>query len=80
PGDDVVIVANFSNVPMPSLNIGFPRDGQWHVLFNSGATVYDPDFKDGDSFDTAATPGARDGLNFNGNVGVGPYSVVILGQ
>ena len=25
-------------------------------------------------------PGDKDGLNFNANVGVGPYSVVILSQ
>src|SRR5229473_1782875 len=80
PGDDVVIVANFSNVPMQNLNIGFPRQGQWHVLFNSGASVYDPGFTNGDSFDTTASPGAKDGLNFNGNVGIGAYSVVILSQ
>ena len=79
-GDDVVVVANFSNVPLPILNIGFPRGGQWHVRFNSGAKVYDPSFENGDSFDTAANPGGKDGLNFNANVGVGPYSVVILSQ
>jgi 1,4-alpha-glucan branching enzyme len=79
-GDDVVVVANFSNVPLPSLNIGFPRGGQWHVRFNSGAKVYDPSFENGDSFDTTANPGGKDGLNFNANVGVGPYSVVILSQ
>src|SRR5499433_3779865 len=79
-GDDVVVVANFSNVPMRNLNIGFPRKGQWHVLFNSGATVYDPGFVNGDSFDTTATPGSKEGLNFNGNVGIGPYSVVIFSQ
>jgi 1,4-alpha-glucan branching enzyme len=79
-GDDVVVVANFSNVPLPSLNIGLPRAGQWHVRFNSGAKVYDPSFENGDSFDTTANPGGKDGLNFNANVGVGPYSVVILSQ
>jgi 1,4-alpha-glucan branching enzyme len=79
-GDDVVIVANFSNVPVPTLNIGFPRGGQWHVRFNSGAKVYDPSFENGDSFDTVANPGGKDALNFNANVGVGPYSVVILSQ
>ena len=79
-GDDVVVVANFSNVPLPSLNIGFPRGGQWHVRFNSGAKVYDPSFENGDSFDTTANPGGKDGLNFNANVGVGPYSIVILSQ
>jgi 1,4-alpha-glucan branching enzyme len=58
-GDDVVVVANFSNVPLPTLNIGFPRGGQWHVRFNSGAKVYDPSFENGDSFDTTATPGRQ---------------------
>jgi 1,4-alpha-glucan branching enzyme len=79
-GDDVVVVANFSNVPLPTLSIGFPRGGQWHVRFNSGAAVYDPSFKNGDSVDTVANPGGKDGLNFNANVGIGPYSVVILSQ
>jgi 1,4-alpha-glucan branching enzyme len=79
-GDDVVVLANFSNVRMQNLNIGFPRGGQWHVRFNSGANVYDPGFIDGDSFDTIATSGSKDGLNFNANVSVGPYSVVVLSQ
>jgi 1,4-alpha-glucan branching enzyme len=79
-GDDVVVIANFSNLPLPNLNIGFPRPGQWHVLFNSGANLYDPGFINGDSFDTTANSGGKDGLNFNANVGVGPYSVVILSQ
>ena len=79
-GDDVVVVANFSNVPFQNLNIGFPRGGQWHVLFNSGASIYDSGFVNGDSFDTTANPGGKDGLNFNANVGIGPYSVVILSQ
>jgi 1,4-alpha-glucan branching enzyme len=79
-GDDVVIVANFSNVPLPTLNIGFPHGGQWHVRFNSGAKVYDPSFENGDSFDTTANPGGKDALNFSANVGIGPYSIVILSQ
>jgi len=45
-----------------------------------GAKVYDPSFENGDSFDTTASQGGKDGLNFNANVGVGPYSVVILSQ
>jgi 1,4-alpha-glucan branching enzyme len=80
PGDDVVVVANFSNVPFQNLSIGFPRQGLWHVLLNSGAAFYDPGFVNGDSFDTTANPGGKDGLNFTGNVGIGPYSVVILSQ
>jgi 1,4-alpha-glucan branching enzyme len=79
-GDDVVVVTNFSNLPLQNLNIGFPRQGQWHVLFNSGANLYDPGFINGDSFDTTANSGGKDGLSFNANVSVGPYSVVILSQ
>jgi 1,4-alpha-glucan branching enzyme len=79
-GDDVVVVANFSNVSLPALNIGFPRGGHWHVRFNSGAKVYDPGFEKGDSFDPVANPGGKDGLNFNADVGIGPYSVVFLSQ
>jgi len=79
-GDDVVVVVNLSNNALPDLNIGFPRQGQWHVRFNSGAKVYDPAFENGDSFDTTASPPGKDGLNFNANVGVGSYSIVILSQ
>jgi hypothetical protein len=49
------------------------------VLY-SGAAGYDPDFKDGDSFDVMTKPGTMDGLSFNGDVAIGPYSVVILLQ
>ena len=64
-GDDVVVVANFSNVPLSNVNIGFPRQGQWHVRFNSGASVYDPSFTNGDSFDTTANSGGKDGMNLS---------------
>jgi len=80
PGDDVVVVANFSNSPIQNLNIGFPRQGKWHLVFNSGANVYDPGFVDGDSSDTIANPASKDGLNFSANIGIGPYSVVIFSQ
>jgi 1,4-alpha-glucan branching enzyme len=79
-GDDVVVVVNLSQRDFHPANIGFPRLGKWTVRFNSGAAIYDPEFKNGDSFDTTANPGQKDGLNFNGDVGIGPYSVVILSQ
>ena len=50
------------------------------MRFNSGANVYDSGFINGDSFDTTANSGGKDGLSFNANVDVGPYSVVILSQ
>ena len=79
-GDDVIVVVNLSNQDFHALNIGFPCAGKWAVRFNSGAAVYDPEFKNGESFDTTANPGAKEGLGFNGDVGIGPYSVVVLSQ
>ncbi len=80
PKDDVVVVVNLSNQSFPSYNLGFPRGGTWKVRFNSGASIYDTGFNGGDSLDTQAIPGQMDNLNFNGNVGLGPYSVIILSQ
>jgi 1,4-alpha-glucan branching enzyme len=79
-GDDVVVVVNLSYRDYHPVNLGFPRGGKWVVRFNSGAAAYDPEFKNGDSPDTVAQAGAKDGLGFNADVGIGPYSVVILSQ
>ncbi|HVO31961.1 MAG TPA: alpha-amylase family glycosyl hydrolase [bacterium] len=80
PGDDVVVVANFSTVAFQNYVVGFPRSGTWHVRFNGDWTGYSPLFDDTPSNDVNAGGPARDGLPFSGAVGVGPYSVVILSQ
>jgi 1,4-alpha-glucan branching enzyme len=80
PGDDVVLVANFSSVGYPSYNIGFPRPGAWRVRFNSDARVYSPRLGDFPGYDTTAGPGGNMGMPFNGNVGLGPYTCLILSQ
>ena len=75
-------MANFSNVPLPALNIKDARaeDNGMCGWAGVGAKRGSPSFQNGDSFDTTANSGGKDGLNFNGSVGVGPYSVVILSQ
>ncbi len=78
--DDVVIVANFANTSYTSYNIGFPRGGTWRVRFNSDWNGYDASFANTNSYDTTANAGAKDGLNYNGNVGIGPYTMIILSQ
>lgn len=79
-GDDVVIVANFSYQGFTDYNIGLPRGGRWRVRFNSDWVGYDAEFGDWNTLDTNAVLGAKDGLNYNANVAVGPYSIVILSQ
>jgi 1,4-alpha-glucan branching enzyme len=80
PGDDVVIVANLRDTAHSSYTIGFPRPGTWYVRFNSDSTAYSPDFSNEPGYDTTATDGACQGMPCNGNVGIGPYSVLILSQ
>ncbi|MBI2932418.1 MAG: alpha amylase C-terminal domain-containing protein [Planctomycetes bacterium] len=79
-GDDVVIVANFADRTFTNYNVGFPRGGMWRVRFNSDWSGYSGDFGNTLGYDTEAQWGSKDGMAFNGNVGVGPYSVVVFSQ
>jgi 1,4-alpha-glucan branching enzyme len=80
PRDDVIVLANFSATPLPDYRIGVPRAGRWRVRFNSDWDGYDPEFETVDSVDADATREPRDGLRHTLQVGLGPYSVVILSQ
>jgi 1,4-alpha-glucan branching enzyme len=80
PGDDVVVVMNFSNQSIPTYRIGFPRDGQWWVRFNSDWNGYSPDFSSFPGNDAATEPIPWQGLPFSANIGIGPYSALILSQ
>jgi 1,4-alpha-glucan branching enzyme len=80
PGDDVVVVLNFANQTVPTYRIGFPREGQWWVRFNSDWDGYSPDFGNVPGYHTVAEPVAWQGLPFSGNIGIGPYSGLILSQ
>jgi 1,4-alpha-glucan branching enzyme len=80
PRDDVVVVLNFANRSYPSYTLGFPRGGLWKVRFNSDWSGYAGDFGNAASYDTTAgTPGV-DGMPSQGNVGIGPYTALILSQ
>ena len=78
--DDLVVVANFSDTTFPSYTIGFPFAGTWHVRFNSDSNAYSDlnDFGAVNSYDTTAGSGGYDGMPYSGNVGIGPYSLIVL--
>jgi 1,4-alpha-glucan branching enzyme len=80
PGDDVVVVANFADRAYDSYAVGFPREGCWRVRFNSDWDGYSADYSNRLGYDTVAEAGARDDMPFHANVGIGPYSVLILSQ
>ncbi|MEZ5162457.1 MAG: alpha amylase C-terminal domain-containing protein [Fimbriimonadaceae bacterium] len=79
-GDDVVIIANFSNQSWTNYQIGLPRGGQWNVLFNSDWNGYSADFGNTFTANATAVNVPRDGLNFSAGFDIGPYTTVILSQ
>jgi len=82
PGDDVIVVGNFSNRTWNHYIIGFPRPGKWKIRFNSDEKKYHNDFG-GVGEDCAyveAKAGLYDKFLWNGAVSIGKYSVLILSQ
>ncbi len=80
PGDDVVVVANFSSRWFSDYRIGFPRGGRWYVRFNSDWNGYSSDFGNTRTLDIDANGGGRDGMGQSGSFELGPYSAVIFSQ
>jgi 1,4-alpha-glucan branching enzyme len=80
PGDDVIVVANFSTLPLVDLAMGLPRPGRWRVRLNSDSMVYDPQFGGGIANDLDADGGPLDDQPQSGLVSVASYAVVILSQ
>ncbi|MGC4046872.1 MAG: alpha-amylase family glycosyl hydrolase [Armatimonas sp.] len=84
PGDDVIVVANFSNATQEDYTIGFPREGTWTLRFNSDAKIYSELFGDFPSGDVTTTPteneSGQDGFGYQGNLSIAPYSVLIYSQ
>ena len=80
PGDSVVVVVNLAAQAQDDYVIGFPEPGLWQVRFNSDGAAYDPEFSNHATLDVQTTDEERDGLPHQGQLGIGPYSVVILSQ
>ncbi|HEU5090220.1 MAG TPA: alpha amylase C-terminal domain-containing protein, partial [Roseiflexaceae bacterium] len=80
PGDNVVVVANFSSNVYENYSIGMPGPGAWHVRFNSDWEGYDAEFGKTFTADVEAMPESQDGQPARGALTIGAYSVVILSQ
>ncbi len=80
PADDVVVIANFFHEAQVGYVIGFPVAGTWKLRFNSDWQGYSDDFSNHPSTDAIAAPGPCDGLSFQAEVALGPYSVLIFSQ
>jgi 1,4-alpha-glucan branching enzyme len=81
PRDDVVVLLNFANRSYDAYRIGLPRGGRWRVRLNSDWRGYSSVFTDHPSFDLTAFVGDHaDPMPFGGDVGLGPYTALILSQ
>ena len=80
PGDDVVVVANFSHEARGVYRIGFPREGLWKLRLNTDWSGYSEDFGGSASQDVQTEEVECDGMPWSAEVSVGPYSAVIFSQ
>jgi 1,4-alpha-glucan branching enzyme len=80
PGDDVVIVANFSPTAFPVYRLGMPDDGLWRARFSSDDSSYSPMFSGHPTSDVEAEAWPKDGQPASADVSVGPYSLVVYSQ
>ena len=80
PRDDVIVVVNFANRGYDSYRVGLPADGLWRVRFNGDWRGYSSVFSDHRSDDFWASPLGRDDMPWSGDIGIGPYTAIILSQ
>ncbi len=80
PRDSVVVVANFSQRGYESYRIGLPAVGLWKVRFNSDWNGYDAEFGNFFTYDTEAEEQPLGEMPLSGNIGIGPYSAIVLSQ
>jgi 1,4-alpha-glucan branching enzyme len=80
PGDDVVIVANFSVAPRMGYRIGLPRAGTWNVVLNSDSSTYSSDYANIGPVAVNADGPAYDGLGQSGLIDIQGYSALIMTQ
>jgi 1,4-alpha-glucan branching enzyme len=80
PKDSVVVVVNMTNQNCDGYVIGFPRAGLWKTRFNSDSYNYGPNFANHPSPDVETRGEGADGITCSGEIGIGPYTVVIFSQ
>ncbi|WP_367872758.1 alpha-amylase family glycosyl hydrolase [Luteolibacter sp. Populi] len=80
PGDDVVIILNFSNRTWEDFDLGLPRGGRWSCRFSSDWSGYSPDFGNHGGHPVEATAQPKHGMDYQGRFALAPYSALIYSQ
>jgi 1,4-alpha-glucan branching enzyme len=80
PGDDVIVILNFSHRSWTNYVVGLPREGTWECRFSSDWGGYGPDFGNHGGHAVEAVAEPRQGLGFHARFELAPYSAVIYSQ
>ena len=80
PGDDVVVILNFSTVTWDLYRVGLPREGTWWCRFSSDWSGYSGDFSNVGGYPVTAEPAPKDGMGHSAGFAIGPYSALIYSQ
>ena len=80
PKDSVIVVVNMANQTLHGYVIGFPKSGLWKTRFNSDSLFYGATFSNHSTPDVETRGEGVDGLPCSGEIGIGPYTLVIFSQ
>ena len=80
PGDDVVVLMNWADRSYTNYNVGFPQGGTWELVFNSDWNGYSADYGNHPAGDLNPWWGPRDGLDYQADVSIGPYTCLIYSR
>ncbi len=79
-GDDVVVVANFSNATLDNYRVGFPASGLWKLRLSTDSKYYSDEFGNRSKGDAIAEEAAYDGKPFSAVLRLPPYTALIFSQ
>lgn len=80
PGDDVIVILNFSDRTWDSYRVGLPRWGTWWCRFSSDWAGYSSDFGNVGGHPVSAEAAPKDNMPHSAGFAIGPYSALIYSQ
>ena len=80
PGDDVVVIINFSNVHISEYKIGMPQSGEWGIRLNTDWKKYDFSFSTEPGLSVFSDHQAYDQFEDSCVLNLLPYNALILSQ
>lgn len=80
PGDDVLVIANFSDEPRKESSVPAPSPGRWRVRLDSESKAYGPGLGTACCPDPPVVSAGDDGQPCRLGISIGPWGFLILSQ